>query len=171
MKQGFSLIELLLVFTVISLLSVFSIHGAQQLIANRTHQNALNLLKTSLYNAQSNSQNTGFTSIICPSIDSQNCNSNSAWSQGWITYQDADNNGALDTDESVIAVSRHSDSEISIKFNALGNGKKIVFYPAGRLWPNGNFVICHEDIATKFKVTTLLSGRIRIEENEEFECD
>ncbi len=171
MKQGFSLIELLIVFTIVSIISVFSIQGAQQLIVNRAHQNSLNLLKTSLYNAQLNSQNTGFTSIICPSLDSQNCNTSSDWSTGWITYQDVDNDKSLDIDESVIWVRSLDHSGISVKFNALGNGEKIVFYPTGRLWPNGNFVICHQGITNKFKIKTLLSGRIRVEESDEFECE
>ncbi len=171
MKKGFSLIELLLVFAIISILSGFSILGAQQLLANRAHKNTLHLLKTSLYSAQSNSQNTGFTSVTCPSTDSKNCNSNSDWSNGWITYLDVDDNKELDPGETITLARWITDDKLTIKFNAADRGKKIVFYSNGRLWPNGNFVVCHQAIATKYKITTSLSGRIRIEESEEFSCD
>jgi len=169
MKKGFSLIELLLVISLISILSVFSVYGTQHLLHSRSHSNAFNQLKHTLYNAQSNSQNTGFTTVVCPSNDSKSCNPESDWSTGWIAYNDANNDKILDIDEKLVIVHKYSSEHISINFNALGNGEKIVFYPTGRLWPNGNFIICHRDIANKQKITTTISGRLRFSQSDSFD--
>ncbi len=171
MKKGFGLIEFMLVISLISVLSVFSISGAQKLLHKRNQDNAFNQLKTTLYTTQSNSQNTGFTTVACPSIDSQNCHPDSDWSQGWLVYNDLDDDKDLDGDEKIILVRQITTDQITINFNALGNGEKIVFYPNGRLWPNGNFVICHQKMSDKYKIITTLSGRIRTERSESFDCD
>ena len=171
MKKGFTLIELLLVISIISILSAFSISGAQRLLHGRAHDNAHHQLKSTLYNAQANSQNTGFTTVTCPTSDSLTCNQNSDWSQGWLAYNDSDDDRILDDDESIILVRRISNNLLSINFNALGNGKKIVFYPNGRLWPNGNFVICHQHVDNKHKITTTLTGRIQFDQSKSFVCE
>lgn len=171
MKKGFTLIELLLVISIISILSAFSISGTQRLLHGRSHNNVHHQLKSTLYIAQSNSQNAGFTTVACPSSDSLSCNLNSDWSDGWLVYNDLNDDKDLDNNESIILVRKIANNLISINFNALGNGEKIVFYPSGRLWPNGNFVICHNNLFNKFKITTTLSGRIQFDESELFLCD
>ena len=171
MKKGFTLIELLLVISIISVLSAFSIYGTQRLFHGRTHDSAYFQLKSTLYNAQSNSQNTGFTTIVCPSFDSLNCTPNSNWSDGWLVYNDTDNDKNLDSNEIIILSRKLTNNLLHIKFNALGNGEKVVFYPNGRLWPNGNFVICHDEISGKFKITTTLSGRVQFDNSDSFVCD
>ena len=161
MKKGFSLIELMIVLSIISLLSTISIYGVQQLIDQRQLDNAIGGLSSSLINAQSNSRSTGFTTIVCPSQDSARCDNASSWSKGWITYNDINQSHTLDNTEPVIAVYINKVDNITINLAAPGDPQKIIFYRNTRLWPNGSFTVCHTQSHDGLKIIMAQSGRVR----------
>ena len=161
MKKGFSLIELLVVLSIISILSSFSIYAVKQLIEKAQLRNAIGSLSSSLISAQSNSRASGLVTIICPSINSTRCDTASNWSHGWITYSDIDGSYSLDKAEPIIAVKDNYPGYIAYTFNAPGNPQKIIFYRSGRLWPNGSFIICHSKSREGSKIIMTQSGRVR----------
>ena len=161
MKKGFSLIELMIVLSIISVLSTISIYAVKKLIDKRQLSDAIGSLSSSLINAQSNSRSSGFATIICPSQNSKQCDTRSNWSYGWITYNDLDESHTLDNAEPIIAVKNNKIDDIAFTFNAPGNPQKIIFYRNGRLWPNGSFIICHTRIHEGLKIIMTQSGRVR----------
>ncbi len=161
MKKGFSLIELMIVLSIISILSTLSIYGVKQLIEERQLSNAIASLASSLRIAQSNSRSSGFRTIVCPSENSLFCDPASNWSNGWITYSDIDESHTLNDHEPIIAVKRNSVDDIKLRFSAPGDPQKIIFYRNGRMWPNGSFVICHTKRQEGVRIIMTQSGRIR----------
>jgi len=171
MEKGFTLIELMLVITLISIFSVFSIAGIQHLMKARGYDNMLATLENTLATAAGNSRSTGFTTLACPSDDLASCVNRADWSAGWITYNDKNQNHNLDDGEPVIGAHDAIDEDIKIQLNAAGNGAKVIFYPTGRLWPNGNFSVCSQKLDRSHTITLAMTGRIRVTEDEVVDCD
>ena len=170
MKKGFSLIELMIVVSIISALSTFSIYGIKRLYHQRQFDTTIRTLSSSLNFAQSISRASGFITILCPSVDSSRCDPESNWSNGWITYKDTNANYSLDDDETVINVIKHTEEEIRIRLNAPGTPQKIIFYRNGRLWPNGRFTVCHNQINNALAIVITQSGRVRTTHNPVSHC-
>ena len=170
MKKGFSLIELLIVFSIISILSTFSVHGVRQLIDQKQQRNAVTALTSALMSAQAYSRSSGFKTILCPSVTGVRCDSHSDWSNGWINYIDSDESHTLNNAERVIAVKNNVLEEISYNLAAPGNPQKIIFYRNGRLWPNSSFTVCHRKLNDGSKIIMTQSGRIRTEKIEKSNC-
>ena len=170
MKKGFTLIELMIVLSIISILSSISIYGIQQLIDQRQLSNAVDVLHSSLRTAQLNSRSSGFTTVICPSQNSVRCDSSSNWSKGWITYIDADESYTLNDEESIIAVNNKKIEDVAFTFTAPGEPQKIILYSSGRLWPNGHFTICQIESHKGLKIIMAQSGRIRSAQIDKTDC-
>lgn len=170
MKNGFSLIELLIVLSIFSILSTFSTYGVRQLIDQRQQRNAAAALTSALMNAQAYSRSSGFKTIICPSANGFQCDKHSNWSNGWITYIDRNDSHTLDKAERLIALKNNVLKAINYKMNAPGNPQKVIFYRNGRLWPNSSFTVCHQKLEQGKKIIMIQSGRIRTEAIEKSDC-
>lgn len=170
MKKGFTLIEIMMVLSIISVLGTVSLYGVRQLIEQNYLHNTISLLSSSLTAAQSNSRSSGFTTVICSSADSARCDKTSNWSNGWIIYTDVNDSHTLDNSEAVIYVVNGINDDVSIALKALGDPQKIIFYRDGRLWPNGSFSVCHAKFHRGQRIIMFQSGRIRTAEISDFDC-
>ena len=170
MKNGFSLIELMIVLSIISILSTFSLYNVHTLMDQRHLDNASRSLNSALMHAQANSRSSGFKTILCPSYNGTHCDSESDWSSGWITYNDLNENHTLETGEPIIAVKNNTDEKIAFNFKAPGKPQKIIFYRNGRLWPNSSFSICHRKQPLGKRIIMTQSGRIRTIDINNTDC-
>jgi type IV fimbrial biogenesis protein FimT len=81
---------------------------------------------------------------------------NANWKNGWIAYQDENNNGEFDTSEHVLHTSQNPD-RINVVFNQTG---RLRFFPDGRARSAG-FYVCGDGSDAEGYVRLLYSGRAR----------
>lgn len=114
-KGGVTIVELLVVLTIIGVLSQLVIGSYSKLLIRTRIYVATSELHASLLYARSEAIKHGGNVIICrssnadsanPSCDSDmsDGNLNSGWGAGWIIYKDRDQDGKLSTEDTILRV-------------------------------------------------------------------
>lgn len=114
-KGGVTIVELLVVLTIIGVLSQLVIGSYSKLVTRTRIYIATSELHASLLYARSEAIKHGGSVIICrssnadsvtPSCDSDmsDDNLNSGWGAGWIIYKDRDHDGKLSTEDTILRV-------------------------------------------------------------------
>lgn len=175
--RGFTLLELIITVTILSVLLGIGIPSFRelqlnnQLTANANH--VLGMLR--LTRSEAVRRNTRV--VMCRSTDQQQCNTESAlnreWETGWIIFPDLDTDGEVDSpDEELIRVVGPLPDGLTLRTG--GNySRHIAFRSLGR--PRGNtglgndtFRLCDErggDYARK--VIIAVTGRMRVVRGDE----
>ncbi len=88
MKQtsGFSLIELMVVITVVAILLALAVPSFQGMIATSNLTSTTNDLIATLARARSDAIRRGKRVTVCMSADGAACTTTGNWSQGWIMF-------------------------------------------------------------------------------------
>ena len=160
--KGFSLIELLILLSIIVIATGISTPSFISLINSSRVTTQTNSIFESLYLARSYAITQQKNVHIChmsePNIEQ--CDSdrdyNTAWSNGWLVFADINNNNEFDNEDNLIQV------------NAPNMNTNIVFNQRGRLrfFPNGSarsagFYICDRQNMHYRHIFLLYSGRAR----------
>ncbi|MEM9302583.1 MAG: GspH/FimT family pseudopilin [Pseudomonadota bacterium] len=70
--------------------------------------------------------------VLCPSIDGATCLAEPHWHRGWISFEDTDDDRALDPSERLIE--QHVASARGITLVSSRSRRRMRFYPAGWAW-------------------------------------
>jgi len=109
-QKGFTLIELIITLSIVSILSSYALPSFHELKLNKQLQSERNRLTGSLHLARSHSIMHQTTVIVCPSTSGGSCDNQSNWHQGWIIFSDKNSNRQLDAEDIVL---RHEDAMVS----------------------------------------------------------
>lgn len=118
--SGYSLIELLLAITVLSVLLAVSMPSFQATIESSTTNSQAKALLSTLAYARSEAVKRGEVVSICASDDGTDCD-NDKWADGWIVFVDANGDadgagGSVDGGDTLLRV-----------FDSLGAGSTLSF--------------------------------------------
>lgn len=114
-QAGFTLVELLIVMSLIAVLAAMAVPGFRSLLVNRTVQAAADSLMTDLRYARSEAVKRSARVSLCQSADGASCVTGSnSWTSGWIVFIDANGNGAVDTGDEIVRVQQALTSIASI---------------------------------------------------------
>ncbi|MBL4772467.1 MAG: GspH/FimT family pseudopilin [Alcanivoracaceae bacterium] len=105
--QGYTIMELMITLTIITILMSYALPSIHQLKLNTFMSSERNRLTLSLNLARSHAITKQIQVIICPSISGNDCDNKSNWYQGWIIFEDSNRNRTLD-DEDILL--RHEDA-------------------------------------------------------------
>ena len=83
-NRGFTLIELMVVLTVLAVMMVFAAPNFTEYKRNSALTNTANTLVSSVYRARSEAMKNGVTAILTPG--NANGPSGTDWTQGWVIY-------------------------------------------------------------------------------------
>ncbi len=162
---GFTLIEALLVISIIATILAIAIPNFTTLIENTRIRTQVSLLHATLHSARNYALTTQSVVIVCAAagMQKEKCNgdysSNTNWKDGWIVYEDKNRNNKLDTQDSVLNVS--SNANVATVFNQRG---RLRFFPDGSARSAG-FYICTANSESGWHVKLLHTGRARTQRN------
>ncbi|HHL31873.1 MAG TPA: prepilin-type N-terminal cleavage/methylation domain-containing protein [Oceanospirillales bacterium] len=127
--QAYTLIELIMTLTIISLLISYALPNIYQLKLNYLMANERNRLTASLNLARFTAISKQLQVIICPSTSGRDCDNQSNWYGGWIIFHDDNRNRTLDQGEKLLRFEHAMVDEITatssihrqkLRFNSLG---------------------------------------------------
>lgn len=175
--RGFTLLELIITVTILSVLLGIGIPSFRELQLNNQLTANANRVLGMLRLTRSEAVRRNTRVVMCRSTDQQQCNTDSAlnrqWETGWIIFPDLDTDGEVDSpDEELIRVVGPLPDGLTLRTG--GNySRHIAFRPLGR--PRGNtglgndtFRLCDErggDYARK--VVIAVTGRMRVARGDE----
>lgn len=159
-KKGFSLVELMIVISIVSILASLALPSFESFLRKRQMVGASDLFYTSLYLARTEAVKRNSTVTICKSSDATNCGG--SWSEGWLMFEDTNNNGNLDDGE-VLITSGSPINGYLLTWSAFGSNSYIRFYKNGMTSShNGTFKFCPDDLNPKFANAVIVSKTARI---------
>ena len=120
---GFTLIELLLVVAVVAVLQSLAAPSLAGMANSMRLSTATNSLFSSLLLARSEAIKRNSRAVVCKSATGNACITTGGWEQGWIVFHDANNNAALDADETILS----REAALSQPFKFKGNGPVISY--------------------------------------------
>ena len=135
-EEGFSLIELMVIASVLALALGLGIPAFSDMLSNSRMSTAVNDLLTSLHAARSAAIPRHTTAILCPeNTAGTGCQAGSNLKTGWLVFIDSDGNSVADASEAVVQRHGPVDAgqalELSV-FPADSSGR-IVFSSTGTL--------------------------------------
>ncbi len=162
-QNGFSLIELLTTLAAGVIVLGIGVPSLQTLLAGNHQSSEINKFVRHLHLARSYSITTGEDYVLCPSSDNLSCLDATSWDQGFILFQDDNQNGAREAGESLRQVSEPS-GKFAISMSSTQGRKKIIYRPTGRsAGSNLTLTFCDPEKGVDPKAVILSNtGRARI---------
>lgn len=126
---GFSLTELMTTLAVVSILAFGAGPSLHAFTASNRITTSMNEFIAHLYLTRSEAVKRGYDVIMCPSMDSMNCDRSSQWQHGWIVFPDINHNKRPDPEEQILRYHgtvkgvdiRSGKKRYRVKYSPLGN--------------------------------------------------
>lgn len=155
--DGFTLLEILITLTIVSILLSVTIPSGRQLVRQQESASVTNQIVSLLSFARETAVSSGYNTGVCPTLDLATCSNN--WNQAFIVYKDLDGNKtfnpALDEALQVTVLP----PSWSVNWRAFNSQYLIQFQPSGYTFnQNGTLEICPPFVTPS--VNTLVLNRI-----------
>jgi len=168
-QRGFSLLETVISLTITLGLTGMALPTLSNLVKSASLETSADLLLSHLHLARGHAISHNSRVMVCPNQNGK-CGKNQHWNQGWLVFEDLDEDRKLDKNEAILARRNLNGSEtkdsISIAFRK--RPAYAYFKPDGRAWPNGSFRFCSPDSGIDdVAIIITMSGRARLAPAEE----
>jgi type IV fimbrial biogenesis protein FimT len=135
--RAFTLIELLVTLSIVAILAAMAAPSFSNMIKDNTMAAQVNSLLANLNVSRSEAVRRLNTVILCPTSNQTSCANQ--WSDGWMSFVDANDNGSLDAGEEIIKNYDASDTNLTITYGRT----KVKFSKDGTsIGTNGTFTFC-----------------------------
>lgn len=128
--QGYTLLELMVVLSIVSILATVAVPGMQDSMRRNAKDTDMFNLMSAIALARSEAVTQSRTMSICRSVNQTACvaSAGADWSAGWIVFTDAGTAGVVDGSDSILQSGKAETdlSVITLKNYANGNFNKAV---------------------------------------------
>ena len=158
-NTGFTLLELMITLTILSLVMVIGVPSMRDLVKNDRMVTQINTLVGHLAYARSEAALRHQSVVICASGTQTSC-STTNWASGWIIFVDADNNADFSAGEDMLRVV----DELSGSNTLTSTVGSVVTYDKRGFAPNsvGSFTLCDDRGDAHMKsISISTTGRVR----------
>jgi type IV fimbrial biogenesis protein FimT len=127
---GFTLVEILVVVVILAVLMSVAVPLLSDAVKSMRLTSAVNHVFSSLILTRSEAIKRTSRAAMCKSDTGSSCATAGGWEQGWIVFHDANGNGLLDAEESII----HRQSPLGGNLKISGNSpvaNYVSFTPMG----------------------------------------
>jgi type IV fimbrial biogenesis protein FimT len=168
--RGFTLLELLVAMVITAILLMVAAPSMAAIIDSMRLTSAANSFVSHLYMARSEAIKRNNRVALCKSADGVLCTANSGWEQGWVMFQDTNDNGILDSGEPVIVREQGLMGGLRMTGNQ-SVAKYVSFTPTGATklaaggFQAGTLTLCHPSKAKNEARQIVLNaaGRPRVQ--------
>lgn len=112
--RGFTLLELMVVVTIMGVLLMLGLPSFQNTLRSNRLATTTNQFNAAVALARSEAIKSTQGAGLCPSANGTTCTSTTTWSGGWLVWQDTDRNGSLNGSEPVIQYFASSAQQIAV---------------------------------------------------------
>ena len=161
-RKGFTLIELIITLSVITILIAIIPSVSATLINSNKVTIALNSIASDMALARTEAIKRNENVQLCKSTDGENCLRASQWESGWIVFVDKNKNRWREETEQIL-VYRPAFDTISIVYRGSGSSHYIRYRSDGATGVNGTFALCSDSHGLYKKALILFrTGRLRL---------
>lgn len=163
LANGFTLVELLITLAVGIIVIGIGVPSFLSLAASNHQSSEINTFVRHLALARSYAVKTGRDHVLCPSSDLLSCLDATRWDEGFILFEDTNENGIKESDEALVYTSQPS-GKFGIDMQSTKGRKKIIYRADGRsAGSNLTLTFCDpEGDVTPKAVILSNTGRARI---------
>ncbi|WP_164844498.1 GspH/FimT family pseudopilin [Azoarcus sp. DN11] len=163
---GYSLVELMIVVAIVGVVSAVAAPSFARLLAETRVGDASSDLFAAVLQTRSEALKRHRRVVLCVSADGAECASGGGWGQGWIVFEDGNENGQREEGEPLVRAGEVRAGRVGITGDA-SVGRYVSYVASGRTqqlatgaWQAGTLTLCSEGIARKIIINRV--GRPRI---------
>ena len=159
-QSGFSLLEFLVAVAIAGIVLGLGVPSFQLLQRHTRLETTTDRLMTHLLMARNHAISHGVRVTICP-LAGDACGGTGDWTNGWMIFEDVDENRIPDSGERIIA--KHAVAADTLRIRFHGSYAYLYYRTNGLGWPNATFRICdHDDEIDGMQVVVRRNGRPRL---------
>lgn len=114
MRNGFTLIELMLVLAIFGIITALGVPSFRALMADNQATSAANELLYALQVARTEAVKRNVMVSMCPTSDQITCTGNGNWRVGWMIFVDDNSNGARENTDEIIRIQNAFDTTVTL---------------------------------------------------------
>ena len=162
MKNGFSLIELLITLAIVGLVLTFGAPQFNGAMQNSRLVSQANAMKGTIAYARTAAVKGSVPTVtLCGSSDLDSCNT-AEWELGWIIFEDLNSGGLRTNNEDILRVGEALNSGNTLRTFGFTSDQFIRFDRAGTLNQSGTFVFCDSRGTSEARAIVVnISGKTR----------
>jgi type IV fimbrial biogenesis protein FimT len=160
---GFTLLELMITLAAGTITLGIGVPIMGGLIDSNRVAGQINALRGALALTRSEAIKRNQHVVLCKSSDGQNCTKQGTWDQGWIVFEDSNQNSNRDLNENLMLVQGKLPNGHTLEYRGFRSHNYVVYRPTGFTQMNGTFILCAPNSPERSKALILMkTGRVRL---------
>lgn len=136
--SGFTFLELIITVAIAAILMAIAIPSFQALISSTRVYSQTRELFNTLVMTRSRAITSGYSTILCPTTDGEQCGNDNKWSHRLIIFEDRNANKKRDPESEPLIHITDAAEQLNIysgsSFASTGARSKVAFYPMGHAY-------------------------------------